>query len=276
MIATVVNRLATARQFRDLSVDFTAEVLNRDTIQIGESFSVDIKLIISTATLPMSGKLRRLKVAVQHTIPSIPAGLKSGSSTRQGSVLPLNLPLFSPHTPNHGRVVTDSPHAHVQGSKQISIALPSPYSFSADVHPIPTSVSAVAPHARGSATSGGGGSGSLANRLAAALHPAPTTTFTGSVEFLGASVIHLAPVLLHPEAGRWTGGGKVTLEYLATKEGLAIVGGLRLLLLVDEEVDESLVSTSVEGGKIEAGGEAGGEARILNEWSAIGEVWVMS
>ena len=68
----------------------------------------------------------------------------------------------------------------------------------------------------------------------------------------------------------------MTLEYLATKEGLAIVGGLRLLLLVDEEVDELLVSTSVEDGKIEAGAEGGSEARILNEWSAIGEVWVMS
>ena len=275
MIATVVNRLAAARQYTDLSVDFTAEVLNRDAIRIGESFSVDIKLVISTTTLPMSGKLRRLKVAVQHTISSNPAGIKSGNTTRQGSVLPLNLPLFSPRTSNHGRVVMDSPYTHVQGSKQITMTLPSPYSPSSDTHPIPASVSAVAHHARtstiSSVTSGGGGSGALANRLAAALHPVPTTSFTGFVEFLGTSVVNLAPILLHPEAGRWTGGGKVTLAYLATKEGLAIVGGLRLLVLVDEEVDETLVSTSVEDGK----GEAGGEARVLNEWSAIGEVWVM-
>ena len=33
------------------------------------------------------------------------------------------------------------------------------------------------------------------------------------------------PRLLKPEVGR----GKVTFEYLATKEGLAVVGGLRLL-----------------------------------------------
>ena len=45
---------------------------------------------------------------------------------------------------------------------------------------------------------------------------------------------------------------------------------------MDEEVDELLVRTSVEDGKFEAGTETGGEARILNEWSAIGEVWVMS
>jgi len=171
----------------------------------------------------------------------------------------------------------DSPHAQVPGSKRASIALPSPYSPSSDAQPVLASVSAVVHHARtstiSSVTSGGGGGGSLANRLAAALHPAPTTSFNGSVEFLGASVINLAPIILHPEAGRWTGEGKATLEYLAVKEGLAIVGGLRLLLLVDEEVDESLVSTSAEDGKGEVGGAA---ARILHEWSAIGEVWVAS
>ena len=42
MIATVVNKLAAARKFTDLSVDFTAEVLNKDAILIGESFSADI------------------------------------------------------------------------------------------------------------------------------------------------------------------------------------------------------------------------------------------
>lgn len=46
--------------------------------------------------------------------------------------------------------------------------------------------------------------------------------------------------------------------------------------MVDEEVYESLVSTRVEDEKREAGGEAGGEARNLNEWGAIGEVWMMS
>ena len=50
--------------------------------------------------------------------------------------------------------------------------------------------------------------------------------------------------------------------------------------MVDEEVYESLVSTRVEDEKREArgeaGGEAGGEARNLNEWGAIGEVWVVS
>ena len=96
MIATVVNELAAARRFTDLSVDFTAEVLNRDATRIGESFSVDIELFISTTTLPMSGKLRRLKVAVQQTISSNPAGLRLENITRQGSMLPLNLPLCSP------------------------------------------------------------------------------------------------------------------------------------------------------------------------------------
>lgn len=91
------------------------------------------------------------------------------------------------------------------------------------------------------------------------------------MEFVGASVTNLAPIILHPAEGKWTGEGKTTLEYLATKGGLAIVGGLRLLLLVDEEVDESFVSTSVEDEK----GEAGGHARILHEWNVIGEVWVM-
>lgn len=40
---------------------------------------------------------------------------------------------------------------------------------------------------------------------------------------------------------------------------------------MDEEVDKALVSTGVEDGKREAG-EAGGEARKLNEWGG----WVMS
>ena len=167
----------------------------------------------------------------------------------------------------------DSPHGQVlTGPRRTGIALPSPYS--AEVHPVPAPV-AVAQHARtptiSSITSGGGGGSSLANRLAAALHGAPTTSFTGSVDFLGSSVTNLAPITLHLEAGRWTGEGKATLEYLATKEGLAIVGGLRLLLLVDEEVDESVAGTNAEDQK-----GAGGQARILHEWTAIGEVWVMS
>jgi hypothetical protein len=270
MTATVVNRVAGARQPIDLSVDFMAEVLNRDAIRIGESFSVEVKPVISTATLPTPGKLRKLKVAVQHTISSNPAGLTTGNTTRQSSTLPLNLPLFSPRTSTPGRVVVDSPHPHFSGSGQVSIALPSPYS--SDIHPVPASVS-VTQHTRTptiSSVTSGGGSSSLANRLAAALHPTPTTSFTGAVEFLGSSATNLAPIILHPEAGRWTGEGKATLEYLATTEGLAIVGGLRLLLLIDEEVDESFVSTSAEDGK----GLAGGPARILHEWSAIGEVWV--
>ena len=122
---------------------------------------------------------------------------------------------------------------------------------------------------------GGGGSDPFANRQPAALHPAPMTSFTRFVEFLGASLVNRAPIMLHPEAGRWTGGEKVTLEYLATKEDLAIVGGLRLLLLVDTgEVDKLPMSTSVEDGEKARG--AGGEARNFNEWRAIGEAWVTS
>jgi hypothetical protein len=254
-----------------LSVGLIAEVLNRDEIWVGDSFSVDTKLTISTTTPPMPGKLRRLKIAAQHVISPNPAGVTTGNTTmRQGSTLPLSLPLFSPLTSTVGPVVVDSPHAQVpSASKRISVALPSPYS--SDTHPAPVSVT-VTQHARtptiGSVTSGGGSS-TLANRLAAALHTAPTTSFTGSVEFLGSSITNLAPIILHPEAGRWTGEGKATLKYLATKEGLAVVGGLRLLFLVDEEVDESMASTSIGDGK-------GGQARILHEWSTIGEVWVMT
>ena len=123
---------------------------------------------------------------------------------------------------------------------------------------VPASVAAVAHDARTSTINFSPkrrpGSGSLAN-------PAPTTSFTEFVEFLGASVINLAPVMFHPKAG----GGmerRVTLEYLATKGNLAIV-------LVNKEVD---VSMSVEDGEV----GAGGEAKILNEWSAVREVWVMS
>ena len=154
------------------------------------------------------------------------------------------------------------------------MALPPPYSV--EGHPVSAPV-IVAQHARTSTTSsipsgaGAGGSSSLANRLAAALHAAPTSSFTGSVEFLGSSVTILPPILLHAEAGRWNGEGTATLEYLATKEGLAIVGGLRLLLLVDEEVDESVAGANTGDQK-----GAGEQARILHEWSAIGEVWVMS
>ena len=49
-----------------------------------------------------------------------------------------------------------------------------------------------------------GGSGPFANCLAAVLHLAPTTSLTGFVEFLGASVVNLAPIILQPEVGRWT------------------------------------------------------------------------
>jgi hypothetical protein len=265
--ATAVNRAVNARQPTDLSVDLIAEVLNRDEIRVGEPFSVVIKPTISTATPPTPGKLRRLKVAAQHVISFNPAGIIAGGAvTRQGSTLPLNLALFSPRTPALEQVV-ESPHTHVpSGPKRISMALPSPYS--PDTPALPASVT-VMQHARtstiGSVTSGGGST--LANRLTAALHPVPTTSFTGSVEFLGSSITSFAPIILRPEAGRWTGEGEETLQYLTTKEGLAVVGGLRILLLVDEEV----ANTNVENEK----GDAEGQARILHEWGTIGEVWVM-
>ena len=213
MIATVVNELAAARRFTDLSVDFTAEVLNRDATRIGESFSVDIELVISTTTLPMSGELKRLKVAVQQTISSNPAGLRLENITRQGSMLPLNLPLCSPATSNHRRVVMDSPHTQVQGSKQIRIPLPSPYNFSSNTHPVPASVSTVAHQARTSTISPVGG-GERRTRKPPHYSAAPSTydDFHWLCGVFGSLGCQLRSNYVAPRGGEVAGGGKVTIE----------------------------------------------------------------
>ncbi len=76
------------------------------------------------------------------------------------------------------------------------------------------------------------------------------------------------------------------LDFLPVKQGHANVGGVRLLLLTDEEADDfggdSTSPTTGDGvkGHVPAepwrGSRESRPARILHEWAVVAEVWVAS
>lgn len=55
------------------------------------------------------------------------------------------------------------------------------------------------------------------------------------------------------------------LEYIPLKEGFATLGGLRVILLGDAEVDDPRDVDSTEGRR---------DLRVLKEWDIFGEVWI--
>jgi hypothetical protein len=89
-----------------------------------------------------------------------------------------------------------------------------------------------------------------------------------------------------PTDGRRITSKDFTLEFLPVKMGHANVGGVRLLLLTDEETDVDGDATTPVANEelkdrqsIEApwrGSRESRPARVLHEWPVIAEVWVAS
>ena len=114
---------------------------------------------------------------------------------------------------------------------------------------------------------------------------------TGRVQFSGSSVVFLPPIVLassskesgasSPSAGRAERGEGVVdfaLSYLPRTRGFARVGGLRVLLLKDQEKDEiGSPEGENEGDEVTLhtqGEVQAAEAQILREWDVVSELWI--
>lgn len=94
----------------------------------------------------------------------------------------------------------------------------------------------------------------------------------GNVVFLGTSTLRLAPICIsrpptsahNPTSLRGEGSVEFELDYMPLKPGFATLGGLRVIQVGDDEVDDPQLADSPDGR----------EMRTLREWDVIGEVWV--
>jgi len=133
-----------------------------------------------------------------------------------------------------------------------------------------------------------GGNVDVASHIA--VLPPPFTDREGDIKlvnskgvlFLGSSAIYLEPIHLSgstaDEEGEEDDGNATVrveaaqefdLSYVPLMEGFSSVGGLRIILVGDQLVDEDQTASS------EADGVRGRmEVRILKEWDVIAEIWV--
>lgn len=108
---------------------------------------------------------------------------------------------------------------------------------------------------------------------------------SGLVRFLGSSALFLPPIELRnileadervPEPGmvdRGEGCAEFTLTYYPKSRGFATVGGLRVLLVKDEE---RLVSSEDDRDSVtlHQGNVQQSEATTVREWDVIAEIWI--
>lgn len=107
---------------------------------------------------------------------------------------------------------------------------------------------------------------------------------SSGVKFIGSSVVLLPSIELTPAGPEISGHAaeqtstiyavqEFNLSYLPTRIGYAAIGGLRILLLEDKNVDEDEYwddsSTYNQDGMP-------GQVRVLDEWKVIAEIWVSS
>ncbi|KAL5490077.1 hypothetical protein ACEPAI_4910 [Sanghuangporus weigelae] len=113
---------------------------------------------------------------------------------------------------------------------------------------------------------------------------------TGRVQFSGTSVVFLPPIALissgeveasSPSSSRVERGERnveFTLSYVPRTRGFARVGGLRILLLKDQEKDEGSSAEGQNDGDevtLHTQGEVqAADAQILREWDVVAELWI--
>ncbi|KIM32333.1 hypothetical protein M408DRAFT_20647 [Serendipita vermifera MAFF 305830] len=263
----------------DVEVDLVVDEILESDIRMEEPFS--IRFTATAAAFVHQSRKRSLSLAIQHVVYSRPKSSTPGPvNTTAGRHVVGQLHAHSPtpsgaSTPRvlsvdlHPSLVT-SPNTHSarkRGSKSTNIILPSPYSeeppAGTDYHP---------------------------------------PIGTGRIEFLGNSLLKLPPFELtsNSEPANATTGSKspdtlgkriasqaFVLNFLPIKKGHANVGGIRVLLLTDEEVDEttSESATPTTGDDrtqvqiVEAPWRTNHDprpAKVLHEWPVVAEVWVAS
>jgi trafficking protein particle complex subunit 13 len=265
----------------DVEIDLVVDEILDSDIQVEEPFSIRFTATVAAFVRP--SKKRSLTLAAQHVIYSrskassrepaisttgrhlpnaanIPRDGRSHSPTPSGASTPRILSMDL-----HTSIVASPKkhHARKPDLKSTAISLPCPYS-----EDYPGGVE----------------------------HPPPIGA--GRVEFLGTSLVKLPSFDLttdsesmdgskaSPSDGKRIASQEFVLDFLAVKQGHANVGGVRLLLLMDEETDVDTDATTPMANEdlkqrqsIEAPWRAGREfrpARVLHEWPVIAEVWVAS
>lgn len=262
----------------DVEVDLVVDEIMDSAIRIEEPFS--IRFTATVAAFTQQQRKRLLNFAVQHVIYSRPKSSANSPPTVANRHTPSHTYGHSPtpsgaSTPRvlsidfHPSLVT-SPQKHTarkRGIKTVNVTLPSPYSEEA--------------------TPGGE-------------HHPPIGT--GKVEFLGTSLIKLPAFELTsasepmdvaasgkvPEAsGKRISSQSFVLDFFPVKQGHANIGGIRLLLLNDDETDDIGGHSSTSPAGEDQAGKHNPEApwrtnrephpaRTLHEWPVIAEVWVGS
>jgi hypothetical protein len=116
------------------------------------------------------------------------------------------------------------------------------------------------------------------------------------VVFLGPSAIFLEPIRLSGSTANGQGGDdgegddatvraeasqEFDLSYVPLVKGFSGIGGLRVILIEDQLVDEDRTILNDAGGGLfsvdqndTSGVRRSTEVRILKEWDTIGEIWV--
>ncbi|PVG02984.1 DUF974-domain-containing protein [Serendipita vermifera] len=267
----------------DIQVDLVVDKIpNKDMIRLNTPFT--IHFTASVAASALYTRVRVLRLAVQHTIPSRrPNSSTQNNTVARAPVVSANLTSKghspAPSVASTARIlsmdfhpnVVQSPRKHQSNRHEMAHAAfsyPSPYLDESDNTGVPSA------------------------------EPA-TQIGTGVVEFLGTSLVELAtfklaadsdPLRSAPaETGSLPDARKVskqefTLEFLPTRIGMANVGGIRLLLLSDEEEREdagetappdTVTSVSTKRGTGNWGhSQESRVARILYHWPVVAEVWV--
>jgi trafficking protein particle complex subunit 13 len=268
----------------DVQVDLVVRNVPRETITIEKPFTISFTLIISAfAPSPRPGagskQHRILSLAVQHVqSPQIVIPLP------QLALIP---DAFSPRLPQSGvstpdalrddfgyaltnqKLLAASPQQYVEDGDTIGSAGP-------DTPLLPVPFAAPAPESNSASSCG--------------------------VVFLGPSAMFLDPIRLSEQDQSQVGtegddspaqtvtesdehgvkaASKVqmtrefTLSYLPLCNGFSTVGGLRVLLVEDRIGNEDGVGPD-EATETGQGARRQTEARILEEWGVVGEVWVRS
>jgi hypothetical protein len=266
----------------DIQVDLVVDKIpDRDSIHLDTPFA--IHFTASVAASAILTRARVLRLAVQHTIPS----RRPKSSTQTSTVA--RIPVITANVTSKGHSpapsvastprilsmdfhpsVVQSPRKHRPARHDLThtaISYPSPYLDESDNTGVPSA------------------------------EPA-TQIGTGLVEFLGTSLVELATFKLTPDSESLQSGPvdpgtspdtrkvsrqEFTLDFLPTRIGMANVGGIRLLLLSDNEERDEIDSTPPDSATTVSTKRGTGHwghsqdprtARILYHWPVVAEVWV--
>jgi trafficking protein particle complex subunit 13 len=286
--ASIMPPSSTLQARQDLEVDLVVGSIPSSHIPLEQPFTVGFELTLS-ALLPAPGKTRLVYLMVQHLQPTPPP-----------PALPVGHPtsaLVSP-SPRHS-VDVSSPKSHISRNFQRDPEPPesasptmSPkrgaFNFGLGLaqtlvespllnHTEEPQAPPPDPHGRQSPIT-------VSSRPTPIRLPPPFSSSIKSLSVLplGASVISLQPYQFvrpqpdtsMPEVSSIHAKADVMLEFECTfvpmRKGLANVGGLRVLLIEDREVETDSQNDLMSISHVHA------EAKILREWDVVGEIWITS